>query len=135
MQFGVHVPASQRDRGTPGVMQTFTRGTLVGGTRWLFRFDNGFGASVINDGYGSEFGLFEVAVLDADDHLTFETPITSDVLGFLTELEVAEALDQIAALDPEAVQAELKRRSEVERAERIAALREELAALEAEVAR
>lgn len=72
-----------------------------GGSRWKFDFPNGFGASVVNDGYGGDAGLFELGVLDRDGRLTYDTPVTDDVLGYLTESDVAEALDLIAALPAE----------------------------------
>jgi hypothetical protein len=67
------------------------------GTHWTFEFPNGYGGSVIDDGYGNEEGLYELAVLH-NGHLTYDTPITDDVLGWLTAGEVAETLDRIAAL-------------------------------------
>lgn len=68
------------------------------GHQWKFKFDNGYGASVIDDGYGSQAGLFELAVLGPDGHLDYSTPITDDVLGHLTADEVAETLSKIEAL-------------------------------------
>ena len=62
-----------------------------------YRFPNGYGASVINDGFGSDMGRFELAVLK-DGSITRETPITGDVLGWLTADEVAETLARIEAL-------------------------------------
>lgn len=113
MQFGNHSAGT----GTVGDRE---------GKQWKFRFDNGFGASVINDGYGKHEGLYELAVLDSEGHLTYETPVTDDVLGYLSPDEVGAALDQIASLDADKLASDA-------RSERIAALREELAALEAEV--
>lgn len=81
-----------------GVVRDLGRG---GGKQWKFRFPNGFGASVINDGYGRDRGLYELAVLDSSGRLTYDTPITNDVLGYLTPDEVGEALDRIAALEAE----------------------------------
>lgn len=99
MKFGRHTPASEKARGAQSPMAAFTRGlSLVEGTQWKFRFPNGYGASVINDGYGREAGLYELAVLDADGSLTYDTPVTNDVLGYLTEAEVADALDEIESL-------------------------------------
>lgn len=100
MKFGTHVPQAEHKKRQPSPMAIFTRGedALVPGTEWIFSFPNGYGASVVNDGYGARAGLYELAVLDADGHLTYETPITDDVLGYLTEAEVADALTAIAAL-------------------------------------
>lgn len=60
-------------------------------------FPNGYGASVIDTGYGSRDGLFELAVL-ADGKLCYTTPITSDVLGWLTADDVDATLAAIEAL-------------------------------------
>ena len=96
-----------------------------------YAFPNGYGASVINDGYGSEQGLFELAVLK-DGHLTYQTPITNDVLGRLTAEEVESTLDKIAALTEESVIRAQIDREAAKRDERIAELRAELARLEGE---
>ncbi len=68
--------------------------------QWIFKFDNGFGASVIRgpDSYGGSEGLFELGVLGIDGHLTYETPITNDVIGHLTVDAVNEFLDRIYQL-------------------------------------
>lgn len=75
-------------------------GVRPDGRQWIFKFDNGFGASVINDGYGRDSGRFELAVLNGD-RLTYSTPITDDVLGYLSADEVGEALAKIEALPAE----------------------------------
>ncbi len=64
-------------------------------------FKNGYSASVVSHqaSYGGETGLFEVAVVH-NNQLVYDTPVTSDVLGFLTFAEVAEALKQIENLPP-----------------------------------
>ena len=74
------------------------------GVQKVYKFTNGYGASVVRfrSSYGGSRGLWELAVLkfDADGEwdLTYETPITSDVIGHLTDDEVDELLDQIEAL-------------------------------------
>lgn len=70
------------------------------GLHWVYASDNGFGASVIDYGYGSEEGKFELAVIQfiggvGTYILVYDTPITSDVLGWLTENDVKELLSQI----------------------------------------
>ena len=79
--------------------------SLLGGVQWVFRFVNGYGASVVrhSGSYGSAQGLWELAVRDSNDRLTYDTPITDDVLGRLTEQDVASALSAIARL-PKVVQ-------------------------------
>ena len=63
-------------------------------------FQNGYGASIIkNDfSYGGKMGLYELAVLDSDGDLTYETPIASNVIGYLSEDAVSEILIKIQQL-------------------------------------
>ena len=73
------------------------------GTQKVYRFDNGYGASVVSHpfSYGGDEGKFELGVVKfVGDRfkLTYETPITADVLGYLSEDDVAATLDQIQAL-------------------------------------
>jgi hypothetical protein len=78
------------------------------GLQRLYRFENGFGASVVQffvgpmgGSYGAELGLWELAVIrwHGDDfRLTYDTSITDDVLGRLTEDEVQDYLRQIRDL-------------------------------------
>lgn len=65
-----------------------------------FKFKNGYGASVIKHygSYGYEEDLFELAVLDSNDHLCYNTSLTDDVIGYLTNDEVLELLEQIKNL-------------------------------------
>lgn len=65
----------------------------------LYWFSNGYGASVIQNCYskGHENGLYELAVLK-DDGLCYDTPITSDVIGYLSADELAEYLSRIEKL-------------------------------------
>lgn len=77
------------------------------GTQRLYRFENGYGASVIQAeySYGGNDGLWELAVLkfegvsNYDFKLCYDTPITDDVIGYLTEEQVQALLIAIKALD------------------------------------
>ena len=60
-------------------------------------FDNGYGASVITGGYGSEAAPYELAVLK-DGACCYSTPITNDVIGYLTAPQVLPLLQRIADL-------------------------------------
>jgi hypothetical protein len=66
-------------------------------------FPNGYGVSVVRNSwsYGGRNGLFELAVLDADGDLCYDTPVTGDVLGYLTVPEVVQAMKAVAALPAE----------------------------------
>lgn len=70
------------------------------GVQAIVKFDNGYGASVIKTqtSYGGQNGLYELAVLGKDDHITYDTPITDDVLGYLSKAEVTTLLAQIQSL-------------------------------------
>jgi hypothetical protein len=63
-------------------------------------FENGYGASVVRHeySYGGKDGLYELAVLNNDGELTYETPITNDVLAYLTDKDVTEVLIKIQQL-------------------------------------
>lgn len=63
-------------------------------------FDNGFGASVVSieSSYGGKKGLYELAVLDKDGKLTYDTPITDNVVGYLSPEQVTEYLFRIQDL-------------------------------------
>jgi hypothetical protein len=66
----------------------------------IYKFDNGYGASVVcNFGtYGAKEGLFEVAVLDSNGEITYNTPISGDVIGWCDFADVADILNKIKAL-------------------------------------
>lgn len=71
-------------------------------------FDNGYGVSVVRfagmfggGSYGFEEGLYELAVLvgtEEEWEICYDTPITNDVLGHLTEEEVEVALYEVENL-------------------------------------
>ena len=69
------------------------------GVQARIRFDNGYGASIVKTdfSYGGKEGLYELAVID-DNGLNYKTPITDDVIGYLTEEEVTEYLYKIQNL-------------------------------------
>jgi len=64
------------------------------------KFDNGYGASVVKGPhtYGGNEGLYELAVIDANDQVIYETPVTNDVEGYLREEDVTILLKQIQNL-------------------------------------
>jgi len=63
-------------------------------------FENGYGVSVVSHtySYGGKDGLFEVAVLGKDGNLTYDTPVTNDVVGYLTEEDVTDVMKQVQNL-------------------------------------
>jgi hypothetical protein len=78
----------------------FKQDMLRGLNAARIKFDNGYGASVVvgPHTYGGEDGLYELAVLDNNGNLTYETPVTSDVEGYLSEDDVTKLLEQIQKL-------------------------------------
>lgn len=72
----------------------------VGGNRKEYKFPNGFGASVISHiySYGGDRGLWELAVTK-DGSINYNTPITSDVIGYLEWYEVLDVLRKISELE------------------------------------
>ena len=63
-------------------------------------FDNGYGASVVKHefSYGGKDGLYELAVLDSNGDLTYDTPITNDVIGYLRPEDVTDVMEKIQKL-------------------------------------
>jgi hypothetical protein len=70
------------------------------GVQCRMMFENGFGVSVVSHtySYGGKDGLFEVAVLGKDGNLTYDTPVTNDVVGYLNPDEVTEIMEQVQNL-------------------------------------
>ena len=71
------------------------------GKKARMNFDNGYGVSVVSHSYsyGGRNGLYEVAVLDSNDELTYDTPVTNDVIGYLTEEDVTDVMKQVQELN------------------------------------
>ena len=77
---------------------------LHGGVQKIFKFDNMYGASVVKHkySYGGDAGLWELAVIKYQDedkwHIVYDTEITDDVIGYLTNDGVCILLEQIKHL-------------------------------------
>jgi hypothetical protein len=70
----------------------------MGGDMAKVKFKNGYGASVLFGGpFYTTNGTYEVAVVD-NKGLNYDTPITSDVLGYLSPREANRILADIEAL-------------------------------------
>ena len=69
------------------------------GVKCRMMFENGYGVSVVSHthSYGGKAGLFEIAVLDKDG-ITYDTPVTDDVIGYLKPEEVTEIMEQVQIL-------------------------------------
>jgi hypothetical protein len=85
-------------------MKTFEdlkfRPQRMGGVQSIMMFDNGYGVSVIKTpfSYGGKMGQYELAVLDSSGTITYNTPITEDVLGYLSEKEVTSYMIEVQKL-------------------------------------
>ena len=77
---------------------------IILGVHYIFKFENNYGASVVktDSSYGGDQDLWELAVIRFNSYdnyeLDYDTPITNDVLGYLTNDEVKELLRQIKEL-------------------------------------
>ena len=86
-------------------MSVYLERSLNGGRQVLHKFENGFGASVVQHefSYGGDEGLFELGVIkfESEDewHLNYSTSVTDDVLGYLTEEDVQDLLTKIEQLE------------------------------------
>jgi hypothetical protein len=78
--------------------------SINNGIQYIFKANNGYGASIVQHdfSYGGKKGLWELAVIKYDEDgewdICYNTPITSDVLGWLNENEVMDYLTQIEQL-------------------------------------
>ena len=70
------------------------------GQQCIVQFSNGYGASIVQGPhtYGGSDGLYELAVFGKDGSISYDTPVTSDVEGYLTEDMVTGLLEQIQKL-------------------------------------
>ena len=63
------------------------------------QFDNGYEVSVVKSQYtyGGDKGLYELAVFK-DGEITYATPITDDVIGYLRPEDVTDVMAKIQQL-------------------------------------
>lgn len=84
-------------------MKIRTNRVELEGVSFIFRFENNYGASVVKHkfSYGYNEDLWELAVIEFTDesneewHITYDTPITEDVIGYLKDEAVRELLGKI----------------------------------------
>ena len=69
------------------------------GVQARITFENGYGASVVKTpyNYGGDMGLYELAVFK-DGEITYATPITDDVIGYLRPEDVTDVMAKIQQL-------------------------------------
>ena len=85
-------------------MAVFLERSINAGEQVVHKFENGLGASVVRHSfsYGNDLGLWELAVIEFKGEewgLTYTTPITDDVIGYLTDEDVDALLVRIEALE------------------------------------
>lgn len=74
-----------------------------GGIQTIYRFDNGYGASVVchSFSYGTEMAVVKFTGSDLEDfELCYDSGITHDVLGHLSPADVDFYLSKIEKLPP-----------------------------------
>ena len=74
---------------------------LGDGIQAVMHFEKGFGVSVVQTpySYGGKMGLYELAVIDSEGQLVYDTPVTDgDVAGYLQESEVTKLMLEIQKL-------------------------------------
>ena len=69
------------------------------GSQAVLEFDNGYGVSVLLGDlfYSNGIDTYELAVLK-DGFLCYDTPITDDVLGYLTKGKITKVMEKIQKL-------------------------------------
>lgn len=83
------------------VVEHFVPNPANGGTQIIYRFTNDYGASIVNHSYsyGTELAVIKFNGSGIDDFdLTYDTPITSDVMGHLSPEEINVILQNISEL-------------------------------------
>jgi hypothetical protein len=75
----------------------------VNGRHGVVQFTNGWGASIVTGewSYSAPGKPWEIAVIDADGEIRYDSGLTFDVFGFLTDDEATKVLADIEALTPE----------------------------------
>ena len=76
------------------------KGAVYGGIISRIIFDNGYGATIVQGPhtYGGADGLYELAVVGKNDEISYDTPVTGDVEGYLSEAQVTDLLIKIQQL-------------------------------------
>ena len=63
-------------------------------------FTNGYGVSIIKHeySYGGPKGFYELAVINSEGDVVYDTPITDDVIGWLTPKDITDLMIQVQDL-------------------------------------
>jgi len=81
----------------------FEKHKIQDGVQATHFFPNGYGVSVVRfpGSYGFEDDLYEVAILKGTQdnwEITYDTPITDDVLGHRDEQDINNILEEVQSL-------------------------------------
>lgn len=78
----------------------FEENSQLIGIQAKMKFENGWGVSVIKSkwSYGGDEGLYEMAVLDKDGYISYNSGVIVDVAGYLTEEMVTELMRKVQGL-------------------------------------
>lgn len=74
-------------------------------SQYIFKFENNYGASVVKNSlgsYGHKQDLWELAVLEFNNdkyRITYDTPITEDVVGWLSDDGVKDILKRVKQME------------------------------------
>jgi hypothetical protein len=81
----------------------FIPDSYVDGVYARMMFPNGYGVSVVRHkfSYGGPQGLYELAVLDKNGDLTYDTKVTNDVVGHLDVDDVTKYMILVQGLKSE----------------------------------
>jgi hypothetical protein len=84
---------------------TFENNKYMMGEHAFHMFPNYYGVSVIRGQYtyGGKKGRYEIAVIhmgpnDTESTIMYDTPITNDVIGYLTPEDVTDIMKQVSEL-------------------------------------
>lgn len=82
--------------------ETFEWNSLFAGYQYTAYFENGYGIDIVkhNGSYGREDDMWKIAVMK-DGECCYDTPITDDVIGWLTSEEVMHYATRVKMLKGE----------------------------------
>jgi hypothetical protein len=73
---------------------------LGSGIQAVMHFEKGYGVSVVQTpySYGGKMGLYEIAVIDSEGQVVYNTPVADGVIGYLREEDVTVGMERIQLL-------------------------------------
>ena len=73
---------------------------LGDGIQAVMHFEKGFGVSVVQTpySYGGKMGLYEIAVIDSEGQVVYDTAVADGVVGYLRPEDVTDVMEKIQKL-------------------------------------